>query len=182
MNPGPQLELFDEAAITPELDGEIRRFLAENFPTDAQAFAQNRHWHESAPAYSLIVRDGGRVLAHIGLVLRSITCGGQALTVAGVQNLGVHPSLRGQGLSDVLVERGMDEARRRGVPFGLLFCVPELEKLYNRMGFIRTNVPIWNLDERGRRVPLPGKNIAMYRPLADQPRPGGEIDLQGRDW
>jgi hypothetical protein len=78
--------------------------------------------------------------------------------------------------------RAMEEAKQRGVPFGLLFCVPELENFYARQGWERLDRPITMLDAEGRRVPIPSKNIAMILRLGDKPLPPGEIDLQGRDW
>lgn len=129
----------------------------------------------------------GRVAGHVGIVIREVRCGrtrataGKPALVAGIQNLAVAHELRGRGLSQQLMTEAMTEAVRRSVPFGLLFCVPELERLYASLGWRRTDVSV-TLIENGKRVPIPGKNIAMFKELAGKPFPRGDIDLQGMDW
>jgi hypothetical protein len=76
----------------------------------------------------------------------------------------------------------MQEARRRGVGFGLLFCVPALEGFYARLGWRRTERAVTMRDAAGRTVPLTAKNISMELALAGDPLPPGPIDLEGRDW
>ncbi len=102
--------------------------------------------------------------------------------IAGIQSLAVAPDWRRSGLSQRLMTAGMDEARRRGTPFGLLFCVPELDGFYARLGWRRIERAVTMRDEAGRTVPLTAKNIAMELALADDPLPPGPIDLAGRDW
>ncbi len=76
----------------------------------------------------------------------------------------------------------MLEARRRGFDCGVLFCVPELERLYARCGW-------QNLGERevvriedGGELPLPGKNTTMFYPLRITAFPDGLVHLRGNDW
>jgi hypothetical protein len=77
----------------------------------------------------------------------------------------------------------MDEARRRDYDCGFLFCVPELEKVYARCGWLLLPPePIIRIDETGAETPIPGKNIAMWHPLRADTFPPGVIHLQGNDW
>jgi N-acetylglutamate synthase-like GNAT family acetyltransferase len=101
--------------------------------------------------------------------------------VAGIQNLGVHPRYRGRNLGGELLARGMAEAKRRGIAFGALFCVPELERFYNSNGWRKIDVDVI-MQYQGQTCPIPGKNIAMVQELADRRFPDGNIDLCGADW
>ena len=76
----------------------------------------------------------------------------------------------------------MNEAVLRHVGFGLLFCVPGLERFYRSIGWSRAHSPVIMLDEQGRPGPLPAKNITMVIELANDSYPPGTINLLGPDW
>ena len=77
----------------------------------------------------------------------------------------------------------MVKAAEYGFDFGLLFCIPDIEKVYERSGWIKLpHSSIIVTDESGRDGTLPGRNIAMYFPLNRQYFPVGDIHLQGNDW
>jgi hypothetical protein len=78
----------------------------------------------------------------------------------------------------------MNEALKRGFDCGLLYCVPQLEKVYQRTGWITLpHVVITCRDHiTGTDVSLPAKNIAMYHPLECTAFPIGPVHLQGTDW
>jgi predicted N-acetyltransferase YhbS len=181
-SPEYQLEIVLEEAVSPELDVAIRALLCECFPPDVPLFRQCRWWHGCMPEYSLVCRQDQYVLGHVGIVRRTITCGGKPVDVAGIQSLAVSSALRGSGLSRQLMGRSMVEAKRRGILFGLLFCLPTLERLYASLGWERRNTTVTMLDEAGLDVPLPGKNIMMVLNLTSEAFPQGDIHLQGRDW
>ena len=177
------VRVVDEPDVTPALDAEIRDGLCESFPADRDAFARARPWHGSAPAYSIVAEEGGRVVGHAGVVDRTITVGDRPLRVAGVQNVFVRPTHRGTGLSDRVMTLTMDEARRRGFDMGVLFCVPKLVPVYARTGF-RTlgEQDVVRIDETGAESPIPGKNETMFFPLNVTTFPPGRIHLRGNDW
>lgn len=178
-----QLRIVPEEQMTPELDAAIRKGLCVCFPDCVDNFSLTRKWHGSGPAWTAVVEEGGVVIAHAGAVDRTVRVGARQVTVGGVQNVYVLPQQRASGLSNMVMKAIMDEGLRRGKDFGLLFCVPRLEKLYGRMGWITIPVdtPVTRTDE-GRDCPIPGKNIAMYFPLVQKVFPQGEIHLQGNDW
>ena len=178
----PVLEVIAEAEMPDALDHAIRKLLCWCFPDDAASFALARAWHESAPAFSVICREAHALLGHVGIVIRRIRCGSVPVTVAGVQNLCVVPERRGTGLSQRLMRRAMREAAQRHVCFGLLFCVPELERFYQSLGWCKTDAPVLMLDEQGRCAAIPQKNIAMFCESGEDCFPAGTIDLMGRDW
>lgn len=177
------LKLIEERQMTAQTDQAIRDLLCICFPPDVEIFSKLRPWNNVLPEYSLIYEKDGRLLGHVGVVYREISCNGLPAAVAGIQSMAVHPDLRGTGLGQAIMKECMAEASRRGVRFGLLFCNERLSKsFYNRLGWVRIDEEITMSDENGHTIDLSEKNIAMYLPLAAEPLPSGPIDLQGREW
>lgn len=181
--PQRTLEVINEAAITPETDRALRLFLVDAFGTTPNSFfSTSRHWHNSAPAFSVVGRVDGLIGAHTGVVVRHIRCGSTRTLVAGIQNFCVSPRHRGTGLGPWLMQAAMDEARQRDIPFGLLFCVPALERYYGSMGWDTIHEPATMNLAGGPDERIPGKNIVMGLPLSEATFPRGPIHLQGPDW
>jgi predicted N-acetyltransferase YhbS len=176
------LQLIEESKMPPEKDGAIRQLLCDCFPEDAAIFSQTRYWHGSAPAFSWVQEDQGRITGHVGVVVRAITCGSQAVRVGGIQNLAVRPEQRGTGLSQALMTQSMIEAKSRGLDHGLLFCVPALRRFYESLGWFIVETTVVILDGQGAKTSLDAKNICMALCLGSSPFPAGPIDLQGADW
>jgi predicted N-acetyltransferase YhbS len=176
------LEVIPEADITPDTDAAIRALLCVCFPQDEPAFSQSRSWHASDPSFSVVGRLHQRIVAHVGIVVRTIRVGQREVAVAGVQNLCVSPTHRGRGLAQAAMAHALDHARRRGLRFGLLFCVPELVPYYESAGWSRSDATITMLDETGQDSPLPEPNIGMHIAFGDESFPRGDIHLAGRDW
>lgn len=163
-------------------DEAIRQLLCDSFPADRESFARRRAWHNSVPAYTVVGRVDGRIIGHVAVVLRTITSRGVPVRVAGIQGVAIAPEHRGRGLSRQLIAEALDEAASRREPFGLLFCIPELERFYASMGWEKTHQPITMRDEEGHAVSLPHQNIGMFLSLAGESFPPGPLDLEGRDW
>lgn len=177
------LETIPEQELTRETDAAIRELLCRCFPPDVPVFSRTRHWHGSAPAYSVVdFAEDGRLRGHMGLVVRRILAGGRPALIAGIQNMAVAPEWRGHGISEAMMKAASDEARKRDIPFGLLFCVPGLEAFYARLGWRRLEVDA-RMDFEGHcGIPIPGKNIVMVSEWAGEAFPPGDLHLQGPDW
>ena len=174
--------VVDESQMPAALDAEIRRGLCLCFPPDVPIFSLTRAWHGSAPAYNVVIDDGPTVLAHVGVVDRSIRVGPTPIRVAGVQNVYVLPEARGRGLAQVVMVEAMAEAGRRRFDVGLLFCEPKLERVYLDCDWRSLGPREVVRVEEGREIPIPAKNIAMFYPLAAAAFPDGLIHLGGNDW
>lgn len=176
------LMLVEESDMTPDLDRAIRELLCRAFEADVSEFSVRRAWNGIAPEFTVAYRPEDDALGHIGIVFRDIRCGDRVVKIAGIQSLAVDTRMRGTGLSHKLESVAMEEAAKRGVKFGLLFCVPELEKFYAGLGWKTTRADVVMQDADGNTVPLTAKNIAMTKDLVGEAFPSGDIDLQGRDW
>ena len=181
-NPEADLAVIDEPQVAPPLDAELRAFLMQAFQADAAVFAVTRHWHGSAPAYTVTARRDGALVAHAGVIVRDIRVGAQPLRIFGIQNMGVLPAARGTGAGLRVLAAVTREAARRGLAFGVLFCVPELERYYRRDGWnLRPGTARMDYDGQAD-IPIPDKNICMVKCLTPAVFPGGAIHLQGADW
>ena len=177
------IEIIPESEIDPTTDAAIRQGLCACFPPDVAVFSKTRAWHGSAPVWSVVVRHEGCVAAHTGVVDRTVRVGDRQIRVAGIQNLFVLPEYRGRGLCDQVMEAAMSEASKRDYDIGLLFCVPELARVYERCGWSNLGCrDVIRIDERGLDAALPTKNITMFYPLATSEFPDGSVHLQGNDW
>lgn len=176
------LEIIDETQLSVADDREIRTLLCTCFPPDVVEFSRSRHWHGSAPEFTLIHRGAPGIDAQVGVVRRRVMAGGVPVVVGGIQSLAVLPAWRGSGLAQALMKDCMTEAKRRGIPFGLLFCVPALERFYAQLGWRCLDVDTTMRDESGETVSISGKNIVMTLDLTAAVFPPGDIDVQGRDW
>lgn len=176
-----KIEIIGEKSVSASADAAIRKLLADCFPRDAVFFSKSRKWH-SDPEYILLNRRGKSIVGHVAIVVRDISCGREKVKIAGIQSLAVGAEGRGTGLSQALMTEAMAEAWRRGIEFGLLFCVPELERFYASLGWRRIDAPLFMRDEKGMKKRVPQKNIGMILLLSAKPFPPGAIDLRGRDW
>lgn len=176
-----ELRIASESALDSRTDAAIRTALCVGFPADREVFARTRAWHGSSPAWSVWLEDDGTVIAHAGVVDRTVLAGEAAVRVAGVQNLCVVPDYRGRGFCKRVMEAAMDEAARRGHQCGLLFCTAALGTIYERLGWRFLDRAVTRIDS-GRPLPLPEGNRPMVYPLSLRAMPPGPIDLQGNDW
>ncbi len=178
------LTVVYEDRMSREEDAELRDCLCACFPSDSEVFSKTRDWHGSSPEWCVICRESGKIIAHVGIVSRRIKVGTMNLFVAGIQNVFVLPQERGRGLSDIVMNEAMRHAKERSdYDCGLLYCVPQLLKVYARCGW--REIPkddILRIDENGAELHLPGKNIAMFHPLRIEDFPSGIIHLMGNDW
>ena len=175
--------IIEEANIDAVLDNKIKSGLCRCFSKDKEIFSQTRTWHGSFPAFSVVLEDQDVVSAHVGIVDRVIKVANKDLRIAGIQNVFVLNDYRGKGLCDKIMATAMKEAERLGFDAGLLYCVPELKKVYVRCGWKwLSEKEIIRLNKDGEEVNLPKKNIIMFYPIKIKKFPAGTIHLQGSDW
>ena len=130
----------------------------------------------------MLGRVNGEIRAHVGVVVRQIRCGGTQVRIGGIQNACAHPACRGQNLGVWVLRAAMDEMPRRTISFGMLFCLPELERYYASQGWVATREPATMRMDGQTDELIPEKNICMYWSPRGESLPPGPIHLQGADW
>jgi len=179
------IRIIKNCNIPPDIDRAIREGLVECFPKDREHFAQQRSWHSIPEWIIYAITKNGIVAAHIAIVERMVTVGPSSIQVkvAGVQSVFVRPRWRKTGLSDRIMKIALDESHNRGLEAGLLFCREVLAgKVYSRMGWKKVGAKVFMEDDEGKKVPSPGKDIAMVIPISIETFPVGNIYLNGSDW
>ncbi|GCD93749.1 GNAT family N-acetyltransferase [Embleya hyalina] len=81
------------------------------------------------------IRVDGRLVAHAGLVVLPLSVGDGRMRVVGLGGVGVVEDRRGRGLARQVVSGTMEHARGWGLDFAILFCRPDVARLYGRLGW-----------------------------------------------
>ncbi len=132
-----------------------------------------KEWH-------FIAEEGGRALAHVGVLKVSLTAGGRGVTVGGVGGVVTRPEAQGRRLVHAAMrEAALYMCAELGVEFGMLFCLPRLAPFYARQG--------WQLVEDEVEFEQPsGKVVSsfrvMVRPCGDAEWPAGRVEVGGLPW
>ena len=174
--------LVEEKDMPDQMDRDIRTLLCECYPEDTDVYSQARPWHGSSPVFSLICVKERGLAGYVGMVFREVTCDSELLIVAGIQNLAVLPAFRGGCVGKELVLRAQDEAERRGLLHGMLFCTPDLESYYVSMGWNGPAYRVTMNDLTGCLTPLPAGLIPMVKLFGAGIFPPGDIYLNGPEW
>lgn len=111
------VETIPEHHLTREDDAAIAALLKQAFTTDfyGRSYFQQRHH------VRLVIRDEGRIIAHIGLCLRDVRLGAKMLTVIGIGDVATDPAQRGQGLASQILKDAISVARAGPADFLMLF-------------------------------------------------------------
>jgi len=178
-----ELRVIDELQMDAVMEAAVRAALQACFPRDREHYGRTRDWHGSAPAWTVVLQEGEAVVAHVGVVDRRIRVGGQPLRVFGPQGVCVRPEHRGKRLVDKVLSAAVDEARRREIQWGMLFCQQATMRIYARTGWQEVDrTRITRIDADGAEGPLPEGSMPMVRCAGDGQFPLGPIHLAGNDW
>jgi GNAT superfamily N-acetyltransferase len=99
------------------------------------------------------VRHDGRLVAHAGLLRLPVAIGDTETEVVGVGGVAVAPGMQGKGLARLVVTAALEHARTMGPQHALLFCLPPLVPLYERLG--------WHPLDKDVLVEQPEGRVAM---------------------
>jgi predicted N-acetyltransferase YhbS len=137
-------EAIPEHLLTKTDDDAIARHLARCFTTDfgGRSFFQTRH------SWRHLIRNDGRVVAHLAVQLRAVRLGENLLTIAGIADVATDPDHRGQGHAATLLQAALATARQSPARHVLLFGTA---KLYPAAGFRPIRNPLTYIDLTGAR-------------------------------
>ena len=169
------IDLIPEMRLTAADEAAIAALLARSFPTDfgGRSFF-NQHHH-----LRLVIRDGGAIVSHIAVVLRSVDIAGQRVTVAGLAEVATDPAHRGKGHAATLLRAAIEAASASPAAYVLLFGDAPL---YAAAGFQPASNKMAHVVTKGARVGRvvsDGDDHLMVLPLRGQSWPKGPLDLRG---
>lgn len=132
-----------------------------------------KEWH-------LWLRRDGRLVAHVGVLERTVAVAGDPVDVAGVGGVLTHPKHRGEGAATSGLRAAHAFIRgNRGLDLALLLCRPALVPFYGRLGWARVNARVTFAQPEGSTTsPLP----LMAAELGVRTWPEGPVDLRGLPW
>ena len=137
-----RVEAIHEMEMTAAEEAETAALLVLCFDTDfgGRSFFRTRHH------LRLVIRDEGRLAAHMALQFRSMRLGGRLVDVACLAEVATHPDHRGQGLAGQLLQEAIGAARRARAAHFLLFGTA---RLYEAAGFVQARNPIIYVEMDG---------------------------------
>jgi predicted N-acetyltransferase YhbS len=166
-----------ELVEIPELGAEGWAQLADGEDSPFGAVGESLSWGLKERRVALR-DDDGRIVASAAWVLVPVAVEGHGeFQVVGVGGVMVTHTRRGEGLFWRVVEPALERAAALGPERAMLFCRPELQVLYTRLGFQAIEAPVW-ADQPDGRIEMP--MAAMWRPLREGVTwPPGRVDVRG---
>jgi predicted acetyltransferase len=123
-----EIETIEAGELEAVLDALAGAFLED---MDEEEVALDRKVLE--PERTLVMRDGGRIIASAGIVTRELTVPGGPVPVAGVTIVGVAPSHRRRGVMSALMRRQLADVRDAGEAIAALWASESV--IYGRFGY-----------------------------------------------
>ncbi|MDR3232828.1 MAG: GNAT family N-acetyltransferase [Planctomycetaceae bacterium] len=177
-----QVSIAEEDGIDSELDAALRALLCRCFPEWSSVFQECRTWHSTPPIFTLVASEHGQIIGHVAVVVRTITTTWNfRYNVASIQGVCVSPENRRSGLATEMMLTALNEIKRRGFLFAILFCKEHLVSFYTDKGWklADDSVVMRNKDD----LPISMRsNCPMYYELGDVPFPEGPLDVHSPSW
>jgi aminoglycoside 2'-N-acetyltransferase I len=123
----------------------------------------------------------GRMVCHVGALIRDATMDGRAVKVGGVGGVMTAPDARRQGHAKAaLMAMGRHLIEVRQVSFLMLFCAPALHGLYGSLGWRRFTGKLL-IGQRGGSIAFP-LEPPMVQDGTETVPAAGVLDLGGPPW
>jgi hypothetical protein len=127
---------------------------------------------------SFVIRDAGQIIAHSGVISRTIGTTAGDMTVAGLSRVCSNPAYRGKGLGEIVVRQAFKLVGDGLFPFSLFQTSYKVRLFYEKLGAaLVTNRIINSLAEDPATNPFWDDVVLRYPSNLGWPE--GEIDLCG---
>lgn len=127
---------------------------------------------------SFVIREGDRVIAHAGLLPRTICTQEGDITVAGLSRVCSDPEFRGKGLGELVVREVFSLIDAGVFRFSLFQTSHKVRPFYEKLGAtLVANRIVNSLSDDGLVCPFWDDVVLRYP--RDRYWPEGEIDLRG---
>ena len=174
-----QITFEDVASLPKELREEIDVVDHLAFCYQGEEEDDGIEWANSTTWFALGWLDG-RLVSLLGVLNRTISIGGQSLSIAGIGGVATHPEFQRRGFAAVVLQAAAEEMRRLGgYDFAMLYCNPKLIPYYAKSGYCQALNRIYIL-QHGQRVLF--EDHQMVLPLSGKPWPDGDVDVNGPPW
>ena len=164
--------------IRPESDDDtpgIRRVLLAAFGGAAEADLVESLRIHGALTISLVACAGGEILGHVAFSPMRVDGQSDKDDLLGLAPVAVHPQWQRQGIGTAMIQRGLDESRKRAAAFVFVLGEPGF---YARFGFIPARTcglrcvyaaapDAFQMLSLNDAVAVPSPGLIRYRPEFD---------------
>jgi predicted GNAT family acetyltransferase len=127
---------------------------------------------------SYVIRVASRVIAHAGLIPRTIGTSARGFTIAGLSRVCSDPTYRGRGLGELVVREVFKLVDAGVFPFALFQTSHKVKAFYEKLGAaVVTNRIVNSLADEPSASPFWDEVVLRYPENRNWPK--GEIDLHG---
>jgi GNAT superfamily N-acetyltransferase len=158
--------------VDDQLDREIRDLLSACFIKPGDEVFRDRRYFTEMPSRRWLLRDEGRLVAHVAAHERTIEGG---MRMLGIAEVCVLPTHRGRGLARALLATVHEWGGDAGFGFATLFGRPDI---YASSGYQRCPEPVIVLEGGSKRVVRPPGDFLVRR-LGVWHWPPHVVDLGG---
>lgn len=182
------VETWDVRDYTPAQAQAVGDLIAQVWPkphltaadrADQQLEIGEKYRRLGGPApRSLVVLEGGRVIAHASLLPREIGTTQGDMIIGGLARVCSDPALRGQGLGELVVRAAFGLVDAGEFPFALFQTNERTSPFYEKLGAVQVHNAIINsVGEGPKGNPFWDEVVLRYPGGAGWP--AGTIDLRG---
>ncbi len=184
-----QIETLDRRHLTEAEARPVAELLAKVFPRrglDERLAKFVNDWRdyrgpEATYPRSMIIREGGRVLAHAAAAPRTISTREGELTILALALVATDPAARGRKLGQAVVRAAFELVDHGPFSHALFQTTDVVRPFYEKLGAgVVTNKFVNSLADDPTKNPF-WDEVVMRYPAAKH-WPTGEIDLRGPGW
>lgn len=174
------VDVLKRDQFTPEQEAALltlsRAVYPPSEPNDAAAIS----W--APTVWRVLVWDeAGRLVSHVGVLVRDATYNGQPVRLGGIGGVQTHPDARGKGYASAALSRAAQVLRDTlEVDFSQLVCRPALLSYYARLGWQPFGGDVYVDQPTGRQIFTFNRTMLLSGRI---PAPqDGVLDLCGLPW
>ena len=171
--------------MTYQVEGHSRSDLSSDIIDELDLRFQEQWGHlpiqwATVPGFYVFVKNEDKLIGSLELYVRTISVGGQSLTVGGIGGVLTNPEWRGRRVARAMLKMSEDLIRDElGLDFGLLLCPEKVAPLYTKSGWLTVAGPTTFEQPHGTVV---ARQLTMILSCKERQWPDGEIDLCGLPW
>jgi aminoglycoside 2'-N-acetyltransferase I len=175
------IDMTADADLSHDGERELRALAAAVYPPAVIPTLPGSALAWARAERRILVRDGGCLVAHVGLLSRAVSLDGHTVRVGGILGVMTHPAARGRGHASAGMRCAAARfAREPDLAFALLTCPPARVPFYARLGWRRFGGRLLVAQPDGVIAFTVGAVLVL--PVQGPAPEAGTLDLCGLPW
>ncbi len=176
-----RIEMTSAADVSPATWEALRALSEAVYPPEVVATLPGRDLAWARQQQSILVWEDGRLIAHVGMVVREVVLDGQGMCIGGIGGVMTHPEAQGNGFASAAMRRAEDVfASDPAIVFALLACPSARVSFYERLDWRRFGGRLLVAQPAGAIAFT--VNAVLVRPIHGIAPQTGTLDLCGPPW